>query len=221
MSTKHVAYLALGLGLCAGLGSNVAHAVQESGTGIVPITAAVFWPVALLLCSEILFRVPFRCAADYVTGTAVALVGLGAGYISFGHTRALLSTLGEAETACVLGALAVDGVLVAAGLTLYRESQRAVPAQAAQEAVPVQPVPVQPVPAQVAQEPVPVQRVPAAQEAVPVQRVPVQAAQPVQLHAVQGDPVHELKAQGKSVRAIAEELSISPSTVQRRLKQSA
>jgi len=49
-------------------------------------------------------------------------VALGAGWISFGHTRALLLTLGESDRGAVLGALAVDGVLVASGLVLFREA---------------------------------------------------------------------------------------------------
>ncbi len=233
MNTKTWAYLTLGWGLAASLAANVAHAVQEGGTagaGAVPLAAAVFWPVALLLCSEVLFRVPFRCFADFVAGLAVGTVGLGAGYISFGHTRALLRDLGEAPAAAVLGALAVDGVLVAAGLTLYREAQRvprdAVPAvpRPAVPAVPRDAVPAVPrdaVPA------VPRDSVPAVPRdtvpAVPRDSVPVKArpAGPVPLHAVQGDPVREMAAQGKSVRVIAEELSLSKSTVQRRLRASA
>jgi hypothetical protein len=273
MSTKGWGRFLVGVGLCATLAANVAHAYREGGTegpsGLALGFAAV-WPLGLLGCSEVLFRTAFEAARDYVTAVAVAAVGLGAGFISFGHSQALLaSELGESKLAGVLGAIAIDGLLVVGGLTLYGESRRAVPlARAVQAPVPVRAsvpsahvtvppaVPAvqeaRPVPAQVAQEvaQVPVSpRVPAAQVAqspvppavpaaqspavpavqpVPAQPVPaaqpvppVPVAQAVHLHAVQGDPVHELKAQGKSVRAIAEELSISPSTVQRRLKQSA
>ncbi len=226
MSTKGWGRFLVGVGLCATLAANVAHAVREAGTGGVTVLAlgfAAVWPLGLLGCSEVLFRLAFRGARDYVTAVAVAAVGLGAGCISFGHSKALLaSELGESSLAGVLGAIAIDGLLVVGGLTLYGESRHAVPAAQAAQRVPAAQA------ARVAHAPVP-RPVPAAQaQAAQVAQVaqapvprPVPPVQGVPLHAVQGDPVRELKAQGKSVRAIAEELSISPSTVQRRLKQSA
>jgi len=220
VSTKGWGRFLVGVGLCATLAANVAHAVREAGTGGVTVLAlgfAAVWPLGLLGCSEVLFRLAFRGARDYVTAVAVAAVGLGAGYISFGHSKALLaSELGESSLAGVLGAIAIDGLLVVGGLTLYGESRHAVPVAHVAQPVPAAQV------AHVAQAPVP-RPVPAVQaQAARVAQAPVPravpAAQAVPLHAVQGDPVRELKAQGKSVRAIAEELSISPSTVQRRLK---
>jgi hypothetical protein len=220
VSTKGWGRFLVGVGLCATLAANVAHAVREAGTGGVTVLAlgfAAVWPLGLLGCSEVLFRMAFRGARDYVTAAAVAAVGLGAGFISFGHSKDLLaSELGESSLAGVLGAIAIDGLLVVGGLTLYGESRHAVPAAQAARRVPAAQA------ARVAHAPVP-RPVPAAQAQAaqvaqaPVPR-PVPPVQGVPLQAVQGDPVRELKAQGKSVRAIAEELSISPSTVQRRLK---
>jgi hypothetical protein len=128
VKTTTIARAGLSLGLGASLAANVAHAVAHSsahgqdGTPVVAIAAAMFWPVALLATSELLFRLRFDRFADVLAGAAVAAVALGAGWISFGHTRSLLLTLGESKRGAMLGALAVDGVLVASGLVLYREA---------------------------------------------------------------------------------------------------
>lgn len=227
MSTRGWAYAALIVGLCATLAANVAHAVRRDGGEwhAVPVAAAAFWPVALFLMFELLCRLRFDSSADYVSATMVALVGLGAGYISYGHTRALLRDLGESETGARLGALAVDGVLVAASLAAYRAAQRA--------AVPT----VRPVPRSVP----PARAVPSGTPVPPVRAVAAQAAQrhsgtvtlPVPPGtagavgtapggtAAQADPVHAMRAEGMSVRAIAARLELSPSTVQRRLGKAA
>lgn len=232
MSTRGWAYAALIVGLCATLAANVAHAVQrdDGNWHAVPVAAAGFWPVALFLMFELLCRLRFDSMADYVSAAMVATVGLGAGYISYGHTRALLRGLGESETGARLGALAVDGVLVAASLAAYREAQRA--------AVPAVPA-ARPVPRAVPRAAVPaVRNVPGGTPVPPVRAVAAQAAQrhggavtlPVPPvpggtasggTAAQADPVQAMRAEGMSVRAIAARLELSPSTVQRRLGKAA
>jgi len=128
VKTTTIARAGLLLGLGASLAANIAHAVAhaskegQDGSAVVAIAAATFWPVALLATSELLFRLRFDRLGDVLAGSAVAAVALGAGWISYGHTRALLLTLGESKQGAVLGALAVDGVLVASGLVLYREA---------------------------------------------------------------------------------------------------
>ena len=120
MKTSTIARVGLLLGLGASLAANVAHAVDVTGTDIAPLVGAAFWPLALLVTSELLFRVRFDRRADVLTALAVACVAAGAGWISFGHTRSLLRSWGESNAGAVLGALAVDGVLVASGAALYR-----------------------------------------------------------------------------------------------------
>lgn len=128
MRTTTIARAGLLLGLGASLAANVAHALEhassdgQAGAPVVAIAAAAFWPVALLATSELLFRLRLDRLGDVLAAGAVAAVALGAGWISFGHTRALLLTLGESSRGAVLGALAVDGVLVASGLVLFREA---------------------------------------------------------------------------------------------------
>ena len=120
MKTSTIARIGLLLGLGASLAANVAHAVDVTGTDVAPLVGAAFWPLALLVTSELLFRVRFDRRADVLTALAVACVAAGAGWISFGHTRSLLRSWGESNAGAVLGALAVDGVLVASGAALYR-----------------------------------------------------------------------------------------------------
>lgn len=120
MRTSTIARAGLLLGLGASLAANVAHAVAVTPDRVAPLVGAAFWPLALLVTSELLFRVRFDRRADVLTALAVACVAAGAGWISFGHTRALLLSWGESDAGAVLGALAVDGVLVASGAALYR-----------------------------------------------------------------------------------------------------
>lgn len=120
MKTSTIARAGLLLGLGASLAANVAHAVAVTPDRVAPLVGAAFWPLALLVTSELLFRVRFDRRADVLTALAVACVAAGAGWISFGHTRALLLSWGESDAGAVLGALAVDGVLVASGAALYR-----------------------------------------------------------------------------------------------------
>lgn len=124
MKTSTIARAGLLLGLGASLAANVAHAVTVTGRDVAPLAGATFWPLALLVTSELLFRLRFDARADVLAAGAVACVAAGAGWISLGHTRALLLSWGESGAGAVLGALAVDGVLVACGCALYRDAHR-------------------------------------------------------------------------------------------------
>ena len=124
MKTSTIARAGLLLGLGASLAANVAHAVTVTGQDVAPLAGATFWPLALLVTSELLFRLRFDARADVLAAGAVACVAAGAGWISLGHTRALLLSWGESDAGAVLGALAVDGVLVACGCALYRDAHR-------------------------------------------------------------------------------------------------
>lgn len=138
MKTSTIARAGLLLGLGASLAANVAHAVAVTGLHVAPLIGAAFWPLALLVTSELLFRARFDRHADVLTALAVACVAAGAGWISFGHTRSLLLSWGESNMGAVLGALAVDGVLVACGCALYREAhgRAGAPATSAVECTP-------------------------------------------------------------------------------------
>ena len=127
MKTTTIARAGLLLGLGASLAANVAHAVAHSPDRVAPLVGAAFWPLALLITSELLFRLRFDRRGDMLTALAVGCVAAGAGWISFGHTRTLLLSWGESATGAVLGALAVDGVLVASGAALYRAGGASAP----------------------------------------------------------------------------------------------
>lgn len=122
MRTSTIARAGLLLGLGASLAANVAHAVATTPDRIAPLVGAAFWPLALLVTSELLFRLRFDGRADVLAALAVACVAAGSGWISYGHTRALLLSWGESKAGATLGALAVDGVLVACGCALYRSA---------------------------------------------------------------------------------------------------
>lgn len=143
VKTSTVARAGLLLGLGASLAANVAHAVSVTGLHVAPLIGAAFWPLALLVTSELLFRARFDRHADVLTALAVACVAAGAGWISFGHTRSLLLSWGESDMGAVLGALAVEGVLVACGCALYREAhgRASAPATSAVERATSAPVP--------------------------------------------------------------------------------
>lgn len=143
MRTSTIARAGLLLGLGASLAANVAHAVDVTGMNAAPLVGAAFWPLALLVTSELLFRLRFDRRADVLTAFAVACVAAGAGWISFGHTRSLLLSWDESDTGAVLGALAVDGVLVACGCVLYREAhgRASAPATSAVECATSAPAP--------------------------------------------------------------------------------
>ena len=106
------------------IAANIAHSyVPPTGvtaTGWSPnfgaVIGAVFWPVALFVATEILTRV------DWPTGRVWWLlrwagmlpVAAVAALVSYRHLSGLLTFYGEESITCVLGPLAVDGLMVMA-----------------------------------------------------------------------------------------------------------
>lgn len=127
MSARGIAYAGLGLGLGASLAANVLSVTQRAGTDApdaAALVGAAFWPLALLITSELLLRSrPAGTLMDAVSAVAVGAVALGAGWISWTHTHALLVSWGESAVGAALGASAVDGLLVASAQVLWLDAR--------------------------------------------------------------------------------------------------
>lgn len=187
-------WLAFGAGIVASLAANIAHAGADAGAKAV----AGWAPLALLLCSEVMTRVPAPrhrlLKAAQVLGTVI-VAGVAA-LASYRHMRGLALEYGEDNLTASTLPLSVDGLVVVASIGLVVLSQMRRAAIAAERAaalaaavsarpVPPAPVPPPPVPAPVPPpepKPVPPAAVP---EPVPV---PDPEPEPVP-GAVEPDPV--------------------------------
>lgn len=119
-SVRPVAYAGTALGLLASLAANVEHVISAPGDApAAALVGAAFWPLALLLSSEVLARKRWAGRWARRAGiVSVLVVALVAAVISYGHIAALLSTWGESMWAAHLGPLAVDGLMVVSSLAL-------------------------------------------------------------------------------------------------------
>ncbi|MCW3838515.1 DUF2637 domain-containing protein [Micromonospora yasonensis] len=170
-------WLAFGAGIAASLAANIAHA----GAGGVARAVAGWAPLALLLCSEVMTRVPAprhkRLRRVQVASTVI-VAGVAA-LASYRHMKGLALEYGEDGLTASTLPLSVDGLVVVASIGLVvlsqqrREAdaavraaavaraaeQEAFPAAVAAAPVPPPPVPQPepvPVPPAVVPEPVPV-----------------------------------------------------------------
>lgn len=162
------AWAAFGAGISVSVAANVAHTWYPPAAvlaawraahgpavawrpGLVAQIAAAWWPVALLLCIEIVTRVQWqpgrRWAAARYGGTGV--VAVVAAVVSYRHMAGLLAATGEDGVTAHLGPLAVDGLMVVASvalLSIATQHRHAAPAgptsgPAARADVGVRPVP--------------------------------------------------------------------------------
>lgn len=119
-AVRPVAYAGTALGLLASLAANVEHVVSAPGDApAAALVGAAFWPLSLLLASEVLARK--RWAGKWARRAGIAavlVVALVAAVISYGHIAALLLTWGESPWAAHLGPLAVDGLMIVSSLAL-------------------------------------------------------------------------------------------------------
>ena len=115
------ARLALAAGIAASLAANVA-AAEPTMTGRV---VAGWSPVALFVTVELITRLPARAGALALgrltaTGTVAAI----AAWISYHHIVAVALAAGESPTSARLLPFSVDGMILAASLTLVDISRR-------------------------------------------------------------------------------------------------
>ncbi|OJF13304.1 hypothetical protein [Couchioplanes caeruleus] len=115
------AYIGAALGGIVSIAANIAHSyVPPAGAtdgwspNLGAVIGAVFWPVALFVTTEILTRVawPFGRIWQLLRWAGMLPVAAVAALVSYRHLSGLLDFYGEEPVVCVLGPLAVDGLMV-------------------------------------------------------------------------------------------------------------
>ncbi|MFR9781079.1 DUF2637 domain-containing protein, partial [Micromonospora sp. MS34] len=176
-------WLAFGAGIAASLAANIAHAGAGAGAKAV----AGWAPLALLLCSEVMTRVPAprsRLLNVVRLGGTVIVAGVAA-LASYRHMKGLALEYGEDWLTASTLPLSVDGLVVVASIGLVVLSQMRRAAIAAERAAALaRAAEREPFLAAVAAAPVPPPQMP-----LPV---PPAAAEPVPLRDPDPVPVPEL-----------------------------
>jgi hypothetical protein len=156
-SGRRWAYLGAALGGTVSIAANIAHSyVPPLGVGpewtprAGAVVGAVFWPVALFVATEILTRVAWPSGRVWwlLRWTGMLPVAFVAALVSYRHLSGLLAYYGEEPIVCVLGPLAVDGLMVmATGAILAtghpRHTQPSIPVPAVPD-IAVRPAPTPP-----------------------------------------------------------------------------
>src|SRR5918911_3536841 len=123
LAGRRWAYIGAALGGIVSIAANVAHSyVPPTGAGLDwspragAVVGAVFWPVALFVATEILTRVAWPSGPTWwlLRWTGMLPVAAVAALVSYRHLSGLLAFYGEEPLVCVLGPLAVDGLMVMA-----------------------------------------------------------------------------------------------------------
>src|SRR3954470_2407531 len=124
LTGRHWAYVGACLGGTVSIAANIAHSYvppmgvtagswsPNSGA----VIGAVFWPVALFVATEILTRVAWPSGRVWwlLRWAGMLPVAFVAALVSYRHLSGLLAFYGEESIVCVLGPLAVDGLMVMA-----------------------------------------------------------------------------------------------------------
>ena len=123
LSGRRWAYLGTALGGIVSIAANIAHSyvpphgvTAEWSPRAGAVVGAVFWPVALFVATEILTRVAWPTGGRWqlVKWLGMLPVAAVAALVSYRHLSGLLAFYGEEPVVCVLGPLAVDGLMVMA-----------------------------------------------------------------------------------------------------------
>jgi hypothetical protein len=123
VSGRRWAYIGAALGGTVSIAANIAHsyvpptgAAAEWTPRFGAVVGAVFWPVALFVATEILTRVTWPSGRVWwlLRWTGMLPVAFVAALVSYRHLSGLLAFYGEEPIVCVLGPLAVDGLMVMA-----------------------------------------------------------------------------------------------------------
>lgn len=137
-----VAWCSFAFGIVVSVAANVAHvfypstavlreftdrtgkAAADWSPDLGAVLGAGFWPVALLLTVELLTRVawPTGWAWGLTRYGGTGLVAAVAAVMSYRHMAGLLAAWGEDAFSAHLGPLAVDGLMVVAGMALLAMS---------------------------------------------------------------------------------------------------
>ena len=123
LNGRRWAYLGATLGGTVSIAANIAHSyVPPAGVTAQwspragAVVGAVFWPVALFVATEILTRVAWPSGRVWwlLRWAGMLPVAAVAALVSYRHLSGLLAFYGEEPVVCVLGPLAVDGLMVMA-----------------------------------------------------------------------------------------------------------
>jgi hypothetical protein len=123
MSGRRWAYIGAALGGTVSIAANIAHsyvpptgATGQWSPNFGAVIGAVFWPVALFVATEILTRVawPAGWTWQLLRWAGMLPVAAVAALVSYRHLSGLLAFYGEEPIVCILGPLAVDGLMVMA-----------------------------------------------------------------------------------------------------------
>lgn len=113
------AWAGFGLGIGASIAANVTHSyIVQTSRGeanlVGPLISAAFWPLALLLCLEVMSRVVWPKGWQWwiVRYFGLTLVSVIAAVVSWRHMNGLLAKYGEDWFVAVIGPIAVDGLMV-------------------------------------------------------------------------------------------------------------
>ena len=132
VSGRRWAYTGAVLGGLTSVAANIAHSYvppQQASSGWAPkpgaVVGAIVWPVFLLVAVEILARVawPHGYTWQLLRWLGMVPVAAVAALVSYRHLSGLLAFYGEEPLVCVLGPLAVDGLMVMAAGALLALSQ--------------------------------------------------------------------------------------------------
>jgi hypothetical protein len=145
---RRIAYFGVVVGLAVSIAANVAHGfvpppgwpadkpwTPEPGA----VAGAMFWPVALLLTTEILARKKWPAGWVWLVVRLVGLlpVAVVAAVISYQHLHGLLLHYYETPLAAAIGPLSIDGLMVMASAALIapdRDDPAPLSSQAAPDA---------------------------------------------------------------------------------------
>jgi hypothetical protein len=187
------AYIGAALGGTVSIAANVAHsyvppqgASQDWSPKVGAVIGAMFWPVALFVATEILTRVawPSGRVWQLLRWAGMLPVAAVAALVSYRHLSGLLAFYGEEPIACVLGPLAVDGLMVMATGAILATGQHhdvtptsapAVPDNAVRPAPTLRAVPAPPTPVPAVATPAPTPEPNVSPEPAPATPIPTPA----------------------------------------------
>ncbi|WP_163511395.1 DUF2637 domain-containing protein [Fodinicola acaciae] len=134
------AVIGLAAGVVMSVAANIAHSfLPPAGAPagwhppVGAVLAAAWWPVALFLAVEVLTRVRWQSGPWWATARygGVTIVATVAAIVSYRHMAGLLIAYGEDPISAHIGPLAVDGLMVVAGLALLTIGARPTPKESA------------------------------------------------------------------------------------------
>jgi hypothetical protein len=216
ISGRRWAYIGAALGGTVSIAANIAHSYvpptglsRELAVGWSPnvgaVIGAMFWPIALFVATEILTRVVWPSGRVWalLRWAGMLPVAVVAALVSYRHLSGLLAFYGEEALVCVLGPLAVDGLMVmATGAILATGQTKHTTTEPA--SAPAAPNPVQ----------VPALTPPAVPTPTIVVPEPVSTPSPTTEPAVSPDPVPATRTEAVPTPAqVATRVTPSPTTI--------